>query len=148
MTATTTTPTKRTVSFGSALVAGLIGGVIAAVVNAIIFLIAQSLNGGPLLVVTPQSPTPDALDFIAVVLLSLLPGLIAGALYWALARFTSHPTRWLLVISAVVFVAFFFGPITSATGAVTIWALELMHVVAAAAILWAVLTRTDATPRT
>lgn len=119
MTATATTA-RKTVSLRSALVAGLVGGVIAAVLNAVIFFVAQSLNGGPLLVVTPQAPTAEPLDFIAVVLLSILPGLVAGALYWALARFTSHPTRWLLVVSAIVFIAFFFGPLTSATGAVTI----------------------------
>lgn len=136
---TTTTSAQLTVTLRGALTAGLTGGVIAAVVNAVIYFAAQALNGGPLIVEAGASPQPLAL--VAVLLFSVLPGLVAGLIYWALARFTRRPARWFLLLSALVLVGFFFGPLTSATGAVAVWALELMHFGAAVPVIWALLGR-------
>lgn len=136
------TNTTNTVGFGKALTAGLIGGVAAAIINAILYFVFQAINGGPLLVTRPGTAGPEALPLFAVLLLSLGPGLVAGILYWALSRFTTNPNRWFLIISALVFVGFFFGPLGAASGAVAVWALELMHVGAAVPIIWALLRRT------
>ena len=144
---TTNTPTTNntqttTVTFGNALVAGLIGGVIAAIVNVILYFVFQAINGGPLLVTRPGMAGPDALPLVAVLLLSLVPGLVAGIIYWVLARFTARPDRWFLIVAALVFIAFFFGPLGAASGIVTILALELMHVGAAVPIVMSLLRRT------
>ena len=133
------TLSKPATPLGRVLMAGLTGGVIAAVINVVIYFAAQGINGGPLLVQTPQAPTPQPLPLPAVLLLSVAPGLAAGVVYWVLARFTRTPARWFLVIAALVFVLFFFGPLGSASGLVAVWALELMHVGAAVPIVWAVL---------
>jgi H+/Cl- antiporter ClcA len=113
------------------------GGVIAAVINALIYFAAQGINGGPLLVQTPQAPTPQPLPLPAVLLFSVAPGLAAGVVYWALARFTRTPVRWFLILAGLVFVLFIFGPLDAASGTVAVWALELMHVGAAVPIVWA-----------
>lgn len=133
------TLSKPATSLGRVLMAGLTGGVIAAVINALIYFAAQSINGGPLLVQTPQAPTPQPLPLAAVLLFSIAPGLMAGVVYWVLARFTRAPARWFLILAGIVFVLFFFGPLDAASGAVAVWALELMHLGAAVPIIWAVL---------
>ena len=133
---------KHTVALSKALTAGLIGGIIAAVINVILYFVFQAINGGPLLVAIPGTQGPEPFPIFPVLIFSIIPGLVAGALFWALSRFTNHATRWFLVASAIVFVAFFFGPIGAASGLVAILALELMHVGAAVPIIWALLTRT------
>lgn len=134
---TTADQPRPTNTFSGALAAGLAGGLIAAALNAVIFFAAQSLNGGPLVV----AGSPEPLPLVPVLLFSVLPGLVAGLLYWTLARFTRRPARWFLLVSALVLVGFFFGPLTSASGAVAVWALELMHLGAAVPIIGALLRR-------
>ncbi len=138
-TMTTTASAQPTVTLTGALTAGLTGGLIAAVVNAVIYFAAQSLNGGPIIVEAGASPQPLALP--AVLMFSVLPGLVAGLVYWVLARFTRRPARWFLLVSALVLVGFFFGPLGAASGVVAVWALELMHFGAAVPIVWALLGR-------
>ena len=133
---TTALSSKLTLSFSNALMAGALGGVVAATVNVIIYYLAQSLNGGPLSV--QGAPLP----LVLVLLSSFAPGLAAGLVYWAFARFTSNPTRWFLTLAGVVLVLSMFGPLTQATG-LTLLALELMHVGAAVPITWAVLKVRD-----
>ena len=135
------TPPKPVTTISSALIAGLIGGLIAAVINAVIYVAAQSLNGGPLLVQTPQAPTPQPLPLFAVLLFSVVPGLLAGVVYWVLARSTRTPARWFLILAVVVFGLFLYGPLGAASGAVAVWALELMHVGAAVPVVWVLLSR-------
>lgn len=119
--------------FTRALIVGLVGGVIAAVINVIIYFAAQGVNGGPLIVQT------QPLSLVAVLLFSVAPGLVAGVIYWVLARLTRAPARWFLILSGLVFVLFLFGPLGAASGTVTIWALELMHVGTAVPIVGAIL---------
>ncbi len=126
-------------TFRGPLVAGLTGGVIAAVINAVIYFAAQSVNGGPLLVQTPQALTPQPLTLFAVLLFSVAPGLLAGVVYWALARFTRAPTRWFSILAGIVLGLFLVPPLVAASGAITVWALELMHVGAAVPIVWTIL---------
>ncbi len=126
-------------TFRGPLVAGLAGGVIAAVINAIIYFAAQSMNGGPLILQTLQAPTPQPLTLFAVLLFSVMPGLLAGIVYWALARFTRAPVRWFLILAVIVFGLFTVPPLVAASGAVTVWALQLLHLGAAVPIVWTIL---------
>lgn len=130
---------KPVTTFRGPLVAGLTGGVIAAVINAGIYFAAQSVNGGPLILQTLQAPTPQPLTLFAVLLFSVVPGLLAGVVYGALARFTRAPTRWFLILAGIVFALFIIPPLVAASGAVTVWALELLHVGAAVPIVWTIL---------
>jgi hypothetical protein len=137
--ATQATAHSGSIGLGRALGAGLLGGAIAGVVNTVLLYVGQAVNGGPLMMTTPGSAGPEGLDLFMVLFLSFGPGLAAGIAFWALARNTARPTRWLLVLAAVVFAAFFFGPFNAASGVVAIVILELMHIGAAAPILWSVL---------
>ncbi len=129
---TTALSSNPTVPIRNALTAGLVGGVIATLVNVIIYYIFQNLNGGPLIV--QGAP----LLLVAVLLSSLIPGLAASGIYWALARFTSKPARWFSILAVVFLVFSAFGPLTQSSG-LELWALELMHVGAAVPITWAIL---------
>jgi hypothetical protein len=135
----TTQAQKQTVGIGKFVQAGLIGGAIAAVINIILFFIGQAVNGGPLIVTPPGQSGVQAIPWFMVILMSILPGVIAGALYGILNRFTARPTPIFLVIAAVVFVFMFFNPISSAQGTTAILFLEVMHVVVAGFVIWRIL---------
>ena len=118
-------------TFWKLLVAGLIGSVIATVVNLIIYFALQSVNGGPLIV--QAAP----LTLVSVLVSNLLPGPVAGILYWVLGRFTPTPTRWFLIVSVVVFGLAMVAPLLfmATSGTLAVWTLELMHVGAAIPIV-------------
>ena len=132
---TLTSPSQSRVTFGNLLVAGTIGGVIAAVINAVIYFAAQSVNSGPLIV--QAAP----LTLVSVLVSSLLPGPVAGILYWVLGRFTRTPTRWFLIVSFVVFALAMAAPLLfmATSGTLAVWTLELMHVGAAVPIVGTIL---------
>ena len=121
---------QSTVSLKNALTAGALGGFVADVINTLVYVVAQSFIGGPLIV------EGEPLPLVAILLSSFTPGLAAGAVYWGLARYTGTPMRWFLILAASLLVLSFFGPLTQASGA-TLWALELMHLGAAAPIVGA-----------
>ena len=131
-----TTAADTNVSFGAALRAGLTAGVIAAVINAVVFFVAQAMLGGPLAVDTPVT---DGIGLIPVLLFSIVPPLVAGALYWLLDRFLANPNPAFLGIAAVVFIAFIFPPISSSLSPITGWTLEIMHGVVAVPTVLALL---------
>lgn len=135
----TTTSSARTSTPQPALrpflTAGLIGGAVAVALNLVLYYVGAALAGGELLAVLPGSTGPAPMPLIAVVLFSLVPGVVAGAAYWGLHRATKRPTAWLLAIAALAFLAFFPGPFNVASGT-TLVILELMHVTTAAPILW------------
>ena len=131
-----TTTANTNVSLGAALRAGLTAGIIAAVINAVVYFVARAMLDGPLAVETPAT---DAVGLSFVLLFSIVPALVAGALYWLLDRFLANPNPAFLVISAVVFIAFIFPPIFSSLSPVTGWALEIMHGVVAVPTIMALL---------
>ena len=120
------------------LTAGAIGGAVAVALNLALYYVGAALAGGELLVVLPGTTAPAPMPLMSVVLLSLVPGIVAGAAYWGLHRVTKRPTTYLLVLAALAFAAFLPGPFNVASGT-TIAILELMHVTTAAPILWFVL---------
>ena len=131
-----TTAADTNVSLGAALRAGLTAGVIAAVINAVVYFVARAMLDGPLAVETPAT---DAVGLSFVLLFSVVPALVAGALYWLLDRFLANPNPAFLGIAAVVFIAFIFPPIGAALSPITGWALEIMHGVVAVPTIMALL---------
>ena len=70
---------------------------------------------------------------------SFFPVLVAALIFALLVRFIARPKRVFYIVAAVVFVLMFFTPFTiPAAPTATIVVLELMHVVTAAAAIWAV----------
>jgi hypothetical protein len=119
--------------------AGLIGGLIATVLNLVLWFIGNALNGGAMEVITPVAPEPAGVPWFAVILSSILPGVVGGLLYGLLARFTNKATTIFLVISVLVFIAFIYNPISAGQSLTTILVLELMHVVVAVPVIWFIL---------
>lgn len=135
----TTQAQKQTVGIGKFVQAGLIGGVIAAIINLILYVLGNAINGGPMLVKPPGITTIQAVPWFMVIVQSILPGVIAGALYGLLARFTARPSTIFLVIAAIIFILFFLNPLMAAQNITTIIVLEIMHVVVAALVIWRIL---------
>jgi hypothetical protein len=124
--------------------AALVGGVAAAVANLIVFFIAQALGvsmtgpfGGP-------TAPPTDLPAVAVIVSSFVPAFIGAGLLWLLNRFTPRPITIFVAISAIVAVLSIGSPATLPVSTGLIIALSLMHFVAAAAIVWALVTRARA----
>lgn len=125
-------------TIGKNLQAGVLGGLIAAVINTIIFFIGQALNGGTLNVTTPQG---TSLPLSAVLMFSIVPGVVAGALYYAFKRFSVQANRNFLILAAVVFILFIFPPFQAATDSISLITLQILHVGTALPILWALVFR-------
>jgi Family of unknown function (DUF6069) len=135
----TTQAQKQTVGIGKFVLAGLIGGAIAAVINVILFFAGQALNGGPMAVTPPGQAGQAPLPLVMVIIMSILPGIIAGALYGILLRFTARAKLIFFVIAAIVFIFEFFAAITAGSTLTTIVVLELMHVIVAGLVIWRIL---------
>ncbi|MDZ4721221.1 MAG: DUF6069 family protein [Roseiflexaceae bacterium] len=124
--------------------AALIGGVIGAVGNVLVFFIAQALGvvfnipmGGP---GAPLQPLP----VIAVVVSTLIPAISAGLVFAALARFTKQPLMIFYIIAGVFLVVSMLPVISMPVPSGMQISLAIMHVVAGAAIVWGLATRTRA----
>jgi Family of unknown function (DUF6069) len=133
------TTQTRTISVSKFIQAGLIGGAIAAILNLILYFIGQALNGGALLVAPRGAGIAQPIPWFMVIVLSIVPGVVAGLLYGVLGRFMDKPTPVFLIIAAIVFIVYFFFPIMIVQGTLTIFVLELMHVVVAALVIWFIL---------
>jgi Family of unknown function (DUF6069) len=132
----TTQVQKQTTSIGKFVQAGLVGGVIAAIINLVLYFLGNAINGGPMLVKPPGVTTIQGVPWFMVIVMSVLPGVIAGALYGLLARFTARPSTIFLVIAAIIFILFFINPLVAAQNVTTIIVLEIMHLVVAASVIW------------
>ena len=130
------TTVENNVSLSAALRAGLTAGVIAALINAGVYFAARALLGGPLAV---DTPTTDAVGLSFILLFSIVPPLVAGALYWLLDRFLANPNPAFLSIAALVFIGFIFPPIFASPSPITGWALEITHGVVAVPTVLALL---------
>jgi hypothetical protein len=124
--------------------AALVGGVIGAVANVIVFFIAQALGvafnipmGGP-------SAPLQALPVPAVVILTIVPAIGAGLLLAVLARFTKQPLTIFYIIAGVFLLISFFPTFSLPVPGNVQISLALMHIIAGAAIVWGLATRTRA----
>lgn len=83
------------------------------------------------------------------VIASVVGAVLAGVVYWLLARYTQNTVRWFTVIATIVIGVYGVGPVAAAyepymEGAelftlTTVVATELMHIVSGAWVLWALL---------
>lgn len=122
-------------SMMNTITAGLTGGLIAAAINLVIYFIA-----GPLIAELPDG-TVDQITLPFVLTASVVPSIFAAIFLWGLHRFTGNATRIFQIVAVVFLVLSFFSPFSAAqTTATAIW-LILMHIVAGAAIIWALTLR-------
>ncbi|WP_028457194.1 DUF6069 family protein [Chloroflexus sp. Y-396-1] len=121
--------------------AALIGAAIGVVANLIVYAIARA---GGLEFSAPVPPTnqPMPLPVVAVVVSTVIPAIGAAVLLALLNRFTSRPLRVFLICAGVVLVLSFAGPFTLPVSLLEQMILNLMHVIAAGAIVWALVNYT------
>lgn len=106
----------------------------AAAANALVYLIATAIGAIPSDFVIPGPETPLTLGM--VVGTTVVPALLAGVVFALLGRFTRRPTRNFVVLSGVLLVLSFVTPLTIPGAPFSmVLAMELMHVVAAVAIV-------------
>lgn len=81
-----------------------------------------------------QSTELVNLGYMQVVIATLIPGLVATLVYWALVRFTAWPNIIFAIVSFVVLVLSFFGPFMLEIPGGEQLVLVILHVLAALAI--------------
>lgn len=130
-------------SFGKMAKAAALGAGIAVVSNLALLLIANLL-GVPLTVMTGP-PGPDApittLGPVPVIVFSVLPALVGALIYRLLTKISGKGRQIFIAVAVVVFLVsllpIFAQPLTPTGMAI----LVLMHLVAAAGITWALVSR-------
>ena len=130
---------RPTLSLPKLLAAAGLAALIATSVNLTLFAIGRAT--GAISTTVEVMPGMGPLEWLSVALLSLVPPFVAALVLFALARVLARPLPAFYAVSAVVFVLFAFGPLNmEGASAAQVWAMQFMHVVVAAPVLWA-LTR-------
>jgi hypothetical protein len=113
---------------------GLTAAAVSAVVNAIIYLVGAALGGFPSTVLTPMGAP---ITLAPVLVMSIVPVLLGTLAYQTLTWLNVNANLWFVVITAVVFIVMFAGPL-GIPGAPTLMIvlLEVMHVVTAGAAVY------------
>lgn len=133
-----TSARTENVAWNRLLIAALIGAVGAAVANGLIFVIASALGLFPQDLNTPAG---QPIGLGAVVISTFVGALGATAVFALLARFTRRPITIFRIVAAVVLLLSFATPLSLGAPLPMVLTLELMHIVAAAIIVWALTTR-------
>lgn len=131
----TTVTTTKTVSYRRLLRGALLAAGAATLFNTLLYFVGRLFGAFPPTLLVQGEP----FSVVAVIVLSFFPPLVAALLFAVLARFAPRPKRIFYVVAAVVFVLMAFTPFSiPAAPVLTIVVLEIMHVVVAAAAVWAV----------
>lgn len=131
----TTVTTTRTVSYRRLLRGALLAAGAATLINTLLYFVGRLVGAFLPTLLVREMP----FSVVPVVLFSFFPVLTAALVFAVLVRFAPRPKRIFYVVAAVVFVLMFFTPFTiPAARTLTIVVLEIMHVVVAAAAVWAV----------
>lgn len=117
---------------------GLVAAGASALGNVVFFFISRGLGVSYLMPLEPGSTELATLPVMIVIVASLVPAVAATILYTILGKFLSRPILIFRIISAVALVLTFVMPIVNLPATVdgsTIFALEVMHVISAVAIV-------------
>jgi len=142
MTVGSTSSTKAGTPFGEIARAVARGAGIAVVGNLALLLIANVLNVSLNVFVGPPGPGAQTTTIgpLPVIAFSALPAPVGALVYWLLTRVSPKGQQIFIVVAGVVFLLsllpIFAQPLTSAGMLV----LVLMHLVAAAAITWSLVS--------
>ncbi len=112
---------------------GIIAGIIAAVLNGIVFFLSQALSGiGDTVIIADGKP----LTLMAVIISSLVPGILGSLFLFALSKFTKNPIKIFTIVSVVFISISMIGPITMPDLTIGMRiTLVIMHLVAGAVIV-------------
>ena len=122
-------------NFKQSIVAAITAAVVAAAINALIFLILHGIGVfTDDIMIQPQTP----LSIAPVLISSIMPLIIGGILFYILERYTKNGYKIFSIISIVFLLLSFINPFALIPGVTIAYGigLNLMHVVAAASILY------------
>ena len=138
--ATTSSGKPRAVDWGRFALVGLATVVVAVIANILVYFIGSTI--------VTYDPAFIVLSTVQpAIIFTLVPAIVAVLLYAVLLRFSDNPARTFTIVAAVVLVVSLIPDVTyiptvpSATGGQTA-VLMLMHVAAAAVIVWMLTTFT------
>lgn len=124
------------ISFSRLLWVGPLAGVVAAVSNLIVLAIVQNLGGITLMAPAgPGSTEMAPLPAIVVIIATVVPALAATILLAVLGKFLARPIHVFWIISVVFLLLSFAAPLGLPVGVATKITFEVMHIVAALAIV-------------
>lgn len=116
--------------------ATLIGAASGVIANLIVYTAARA-GGFEFRAPVPPTNEPTPLPMVAVVVATVIPAIGAAFVLALLNRFTARPLRVFLIIAAAVLLVSFAGPFTLPISFGEQMILNLMHIIAAGAIVWA-----------
>lgn len=124
------------ISFSRLLWVGPLAGLVAAIANLIIFGLAKNVVGIPFVIPLfgPGSPL-EPLPAFMVIAGCLIPALGAAIVLWILGKFASRPLRIFWIVSVLFLILSLGLPLPLPVDLPTKLALNLMHTVAAVAIV-------------
>lgn len=129
---------SETVAVKKLLWAAPLSGLIAAGLNTLVYFLYTAVGFNIVLpfpsLTDPTQPTAP-LMLPVVIVFSFLPALVAGGLLWALTRFTARPVTLFLILSAVALVLSFGLSLPLDMPVAFKIGLDIMHIVAAVAIV-------------
>ncbi len=131
------------ITIGRIARATAVGAGVGIIANLIVYAIARAI-GFDFSVPSPQNGEPMPLPPIAVITATLIPAIGAGVVWFILNRTVRYPQRSFLLIAGVVLLISFAGPFTLSISLIEQLILNLMHVIAAAAIVWALIAQSSA----
>jgi len=124
------------ISFSRLLWVGPVAAVVAAMANLSVFIIVKNLLGISLLVPAgPGSTELAPLPAAAVIITSVVPAIGATILLAVLGKFLARPSRTFWIISVILLLISFAAPLGLPIAVATKVILNLMHLVAAIAIV-------------
>lgn len=138
MTARAQSVPKR--SIGSWLIAGLVGGGVAAILNLVIYFVANAMLGDLAVAMQPGQPMAP-LTFVAVIVTSIVPAVLAALVLAVLQRFLANGTRVFQILAVILGLLSLFPALTQASSLSVGLVLASMHIVAVVAIVWALTLR-------
>ena len=129
----------------SLFAASLIGGLVGASGNYLVYFIARAMGAG----FTGQfnGPTVEDLPIVAIGISSVIPSLVAPLVLLGIRKVSARPLQVFVAASAVLALVSTIPPMMIADASLgTRVALALMHLVSAAAILGAIILRSERKP--
>lgn len=122
-------------SFRKIIVAALLAGITSAVINSILFFLFRAIG---LIDNTVFIRDNQPLTVLPVLIASLIPSLLAGVVFYLLARYTKNGYRIFSIIAIVGLLASFANPFMAIKGLPVSMgiAMNLMHIVVVVALLY------------
>ena len=117
------------------LLGAIVGAVVALVANTVVFFVANAIHGGPIQAST-DGTNPSDVQFVLVIVASVLPIIVGAGVLWLLARFTTSALGVWTIVAIVVTTLSLAAPTVLPVDGGSKIALALMHIAAASSAIF------------